>query len=104
MLVKNVIRGSYVQFASNFYDANNALVTPEEPVLKVYYRSNNEYLTVTANMSMSNDNLWIGSWDSSNADTGIVHWYINSGGAKGIAEEGEFRVIGNHASESSNPI
>lgn len=103
MLVKNVVRGSYVQFASNFYDANNSPTTPEEPILRVYYRSNNEYLTVTANMTYSNT-AWIGSWDSSNADTGIVHWYINSGGEKGIAEEGEFRVIGNHASESSNPI
>lgn len=103
MLVKNVTKGSYVQFTSTFYDANNVLITPESPVLKIYYRSNNEYLTITSNLVFSG-NVWVGSWDSSNADTGIVQWYISSGGEKGIAEEGEFRVYGNHASDSTNPI
>ena len=102
MLVKNVTRGSYVQFASNFFDANNDINIPDQPTLRVYYRSNNEYLTATANMT-SSGNTWIASWDSSNADVGIVQWYISSGGTPSIAEEGEFRIIANHAANVSNP-
>lgn len=103
MLVKNVTKGSYVQFSSNFFDANNAVRTPDQPILRVYYRSNNVYQTVTANLVSSGDN-WTASWDSSNADVGIVQWYISSGGTPSIAEEGEFRIIANHAANVSNPI
>jgi hypothetical protein len=100
MLVKNVTRGNIVTFTATFYDANNAVAEPSDPVLRVYFRSNDDYITTLANMS-SNGTSWTAIWDSSNADVGIVQWYINSG--NGIAEEGEFRVNGNHASNTSNP-
>lgn len=99
-LEKNVIQGTSVQFQTQFFDPANQIVSPADPVLRVYFRSNDVYETVLVPMTFSANN-WIASWDSSNADVGIVEWYISSG--SGIAEEGKFRVIGNRASPVSNP-
>jgi hypothetical protein len=98
MLVKNVIRGNKVTFKSVFYDDNNIQIDPVAPTLTVYYRSNNAYLTVTANMTFSNtENKWVGTWDSSNADVGIVQWHIAGGTGTSVAEDGDFRIISNKA-------
>lgn len=96
MLVKNVIRGNQVTFKTTFYDADNNVLSPTTPTLTVYYKSNNQYVTVTSNLSLSGD-LWVGSWDSSNADVGIVEWHISGGTGTAVAEDGDFRIIANKA-------
>ena len=96
MLVRNVIRGNVLTFTSVFYDAANNIVVPSSPSLILYYKSNNQYVTVTANLSQ-NVNSWFTTWDSSNADVGIVEWHITGGGNTRIASDGTFRVYANKA-------
>jgi hypothetical protein len=96
MLVKNVIRGNSVTFTSSFLDANNNVLTPAAPVLSLYYKSNNAYITVTANLIMTG-NTWAASWDSSNADVGIVEWHISGGSGTPVALDGDFRILSNKA-------
>lgn len=96
MLVKNVIRGNSVTFASSFLDANNNVVVPAAPVLSLYYKSNNIYVTATANLTFA-ANTWSAVWDSSNADVGIVEWHIAGGVGTPIASDGEFRILANKA-------
>ncbi len=101
MIIKNVTRGTTVKFTSEFYNANNEVITPASPKLRVYYRSNNEYITVESDMTAEGA-LWTGSWDSSNADVGMVQWNISS---SGVSEDGAFRLIANHANFGTvNPI
>lgn len=96
MLVKNVIRGNKVTFKTSFLDADNNALNPTTPTLTVYYKSNNEYITVTSNLTLT-DALWVGSWDSSNADVGIVEWHISGGAGTAVAEDGDFRILANKA-------
>lgn len=96
MLVKNVTRGNSVTFTSTFLDANNNIVVPSAPTVTVYYKSNNAYVTVTANLVLSS-NTWTATWDSSNADIGIVEWHIAAGAGTPVAADGDFRVLGNKA-------
>jgi|SRR5882757_6619990 len=97
MLVKNVVRGNMVTFSSSFYDGTNTLVAPSDPKVTLYYKSNSVYVTVTSNLSISTTNTWIGTWNSSNADVGIVEWHISAGAGTPIAEDGEFRILSNRA-------
>lgn len=97
MLVKNVTRGNSVTFTSSFLDANNNLTVPASPTLSLYYKSNNIYITTTFGMSESNDTVWTASWDSSNADVGVVEWHISGGNATPIAMDGEFKIYANRA-------
>lgn len=98
MLVKNVVRGNQVNFTTRFYDANNTVLNPSDPTLTLYYKSNGSYITVTANLIYnSNSNFWASSWDSANADAGIVMWHISGGPGVPAAEDGEFRVLSNRA-------
>ena len=99
MLVKTVIRGNSIQFTATFRDANNDIVTPSVPTLTLHYKSNNAYINSTANMVSGASNTWSATWDSSNADVGIVQWHITGGSGVSIAEDGEFRIMGN----DSNP-
>lgn len=101
MLVKNVIRGNSVTFTSTFLDANNAAVVPASPTVTLYYKSNNAYITVSANMASIGSNVWSGTWDSSNADVGIVEWHIAGGAGTPIATDGEFRILSNKANGGS---
>lgn len=96
MLVKNVVRGNSVTFTTGFYDANNDLVIPSLPTLTVHYKANNQYVTETANMSGSGAS-WTATWDSSNADVGIVDWHISAGAGLKIASDGSFRIYANKA-------
>lgn len=101
MLVKNVIRGNSVTFTSGFLDAANNTVVPNTAVLTLYYKSNNQYITVTANLAQ-NGTSWGSAWDSSNADVGLVEWHIQAVTANGnIATDGEFRIYANKANGGS---
>lgn len=96
MLVKNVIRGNSVTFNSSFLDANNNVLNPSIPTVTLYYKSNNAYVTVTANLTFA-ANVWSAAWDSSNADVGIVEWHISGGPGTAAALDGEFRILSNRA-------
>lgn len=96
MLVKNVIRGNSVTFASSFLDANNNVIVPSAPIVKLYFKSNNQYVTTTANLVLSG-NTWAAQWDSSNADVGIVQWHISGGAGTPVASDGSFRILSNKA-------
>lgn len=101
MLVKNVIRGNSVTFTSTFLDANNNVVIPAAPAVMLYYKSNNQYISTSANMASSANSgsniTWSAIWDSSNADVGIVEWHITGGAGTPIASDGAFRILANKA-------
>lgn len=98
MLAKNVVRGTAVTFTSTFLDANNNAVIPSDPTVTLYYKSNSVFVTVTSNMSAgANVYTWVTTWDSSNADYGIVEWHIEAGSATPIAQDGSFRIYSNKA-------
>jgi hypothetical protein len=101
MLVKNVIRGNSVTFTSSFLDANNNVMTPEEPAISLYYKSNNAYVTVSYDMLAVNATAWTATWDSSNADVGIVEWHITGGASTPVAMDGDFRILSNKANGGS---
>lgn len=96
MLVKNVIRGNSVTFTSSFLDANNVAMVPAAPAVTLYYKSNNQYVTTTANLVLG-ANVYSAQWDSSNADVGIVEWHITGGTGTPVALDGSFRILANKA-------
>src|SRR3954471_13009416 len=96
MLIKNVIRGNSVTFSSTFLDANNDVMVPEAPLLTLYYKSNSTYVTTTANLELEG-NTWTASWNSSNADVGVVQWHISGGNSTPVALDGDFRILANKA-------
>jgi hypothetical protein len=97
MLVKNVIRGNSVTFTSAFMDANNTIMTPASPSVTLYYKSNNQYVSVSLDMEAINASSWSASWNSSNADVGVVQWHISAGNATPVAMDGDFRILSNKA-------
>lgn len=96
MLVKNVIRGNSITFTSSFLDANNNIMVPQAPTLTVYFKSNSVYVNTSISMT-SSGNAWSASWDTSNADVGIVQWHISGGPTTPAALDGEFRILSNKA-------
>ncbi len=96
MLIRNVIRGNAVTFSSTFLDANNNVIVPSAPVVSVYYKSNNQYVTTSLNMTQTG-NTWVATWNSSNADVGVVEWHIYAGNSTPAAQDGDFRILANKA-------
>lgn len=97
MLVKNVTRGCSVDFSTKFYNANNELILPFNPVLTLYYKSNTVYITSNVSFNTTDNITWQASWNSSNADVGIVEWHISGGSSTPIAMDGDFRILSNKA-------
>ena len=98
MLIKNLTRGNKITFSTTFFDVNNNIALPDNPTVSIFYKSNNVYLTTNLAMSIANSgNNWVATWDSSNADVGIVEWHIYSGPNTGISQDGDFRVLANKA-------
>jgi hypothetical protein len=97
MLVKNVVRGNPVTFTSTFVDENNEVMTPADPIVRVYYKSNNVYVTVTLTMTAANATAWSATWVSSNADIGVVRWHISAGSSTPATQDGDFRILSNKA-------
>lgn len=104
MIVKDVIRGNHVVFTANFLDVGGFPVTPPNPTLFLFYKSNRANVNPTFAMANgTGSNGWVASWNSSNVDANsVVYWHISAGGNTLLAMDGDFRVIANPSNPQSN--
>ena len=105
-IVRDVIRGNMVQFSAQFYDSNNAVVTPNTAVVCLSYFSNGIANAANVTLAPAANNAWIGSWPTANVDATTVDWTIlalDANAASIVASEGQFRVIANKANPPGQP-
>jgi hypothetical protein len=96
--VSQVVRGNQVTFTTSFYTANNQLVTAGGANLTVTYHANLVSTSNTISMTTPDGgNTWVGTWNSSGIEPGIIDWYIKSTDTSSVAEQGSLRLIANEA-------
>ena len=80
-------------------DGSGLQPSTAEAVL-VYKNTAGQLQTDTVPLALGADNVWSGSWDSSNAAAGKVEWVITCSGPLQAATEGVFHVLANKANAS----
>lgn len=102
MTVKTVIRGNFVEFATEFVDANNLIIAGvSNATLSVAYAINGVSQTDVLSMSMLANGYWAASWNSANSDPGVVAWFVyGTNGSSAAATQGTFNVWANPANPS----
>lgn len=96
-----LIRGSTVQWFTNFYDGDDEIIQPLGAVVVISYPipANATSLVEIAMTAPSGaETRWTAQWDSRGAATGIVYWSIHSTpGPPFAVEDGSFEFQANPA-------
>lgn len=95
--MKEFIRGEIIQFYDwQFRDKDKTVTVPESAHLRVRFTKCARE-TVDEIPLVKNGKNWSAEWDSSEADGGIVYFFIESISPKVAVAEGEFRLRANLA-------
>lgn len=100
-----LVRGSTVQWATNFYDAGGEIVQPSSATINVVYPIDGGQTaseTVTMDAPAGDETRWIGEWDSRVSLAGTIYWSIKSdpGPPMGV-EDGQLTLTANPANNAT---
>lgn len=96
MLIDSIVRGNVIEWAASFLDAEGAPSEPDSVVLTVNFMGSTGRSETDITMSENTDGEWAGTWDSSEARKGRVHWAIRTYNPA-AADEGRFDLTANLA-------
>lgn len=92
-----IVRGTYVTVTAQFYDEDDVVTVPTNPVLHYSYEQAEEVVNDSVDMELTDDTAstsWFGVIDTGPADDGVVFYTIR---ADGVAKDGNFRLVANPA-------
>lgn len=101
--LKVFARGSTIQFATNFYNANGALTQPPGAVVNISFQSVDEQSLPSIQIPMvapaGAETRWTALWDTRNVGAGPVSFSIHSTGSLVplSVEDGGFMLKANNA-------
>jgi hypothetical protein len=90
-------RGALIEFYDcMFRDKNKNMTIPESAVLRIRYLKHGCRSCDEIEMTQK-DGKWSATWDSSEADPGIIYWFIESTSPEAKVGQGQFRLVANPA-------
>ena len=92
-----LVRGQTAYVTVVFTDKDGATVSPASASLYVSYCVSGVATTSSAISMSSETDGWVGSWDTSVADPGIIYWWAQSSDSPKSATEGSFILEANSA-------
>lgn len=106
------IRKNLLNISASFCAADGSGTQPSEAIAVINYKNLVTKVRTTANValtfnatlttmcdgvSITQTNIWTGSWDSSVSCDGIVEWLVYGDGALQAASQGRFNLLANLA-------
>lgn len=96
-----MVRGATIQFATNFYDVNGALVQPDSATVNVLPANASAPVSIVMSPPSGSESRWTALWDTRNvAAPQTVYWSIHTGTgdpAPVTAEDGQLTLSANPA-------
>lgn len=96
-----IIRGATVQFATNFYDVNEALVQPDSAAVNILPADATAPILINMVPPSGAETRWTALWDTRNVDAPqTIYWSIHTGTGDPVpvtAEDGQFVLAANPA-------
>jgi hypothetical protein len=102
MAVTTTVRGNWVTFLAQFYDANCNAVFPDMAELYVNYNVGGvpDLATVALEPTVADPNVWSAQWSTDGIDAGRVYWSVRAHlGPQTIVQDGSFTVSTNPANQ-----
>jgi hypothetical protein len=94
-------RGNEITFEITFFDKNRQPMAPPSANLYISYKDGGTRTTASIPMVSAGSGLFTVTWDSAQADAGIIEWHARAGGGDPAAEDGSFQLIANNANPST---
>jgi len=97
--IKNIVRGTTINFSSDFYAANGARLEAGNASLRLFYRVGGVAANTTIVMDKQSNGTWFAEWQAANIDTGMVEWTVTGvgGGGSQAVTAGTINIIGNRS-------
>lgn len=96
-----IIRGTTVQFSTNFYDINNNLVQPDSATINILPAGDNDQTSIAMTPPAAGSSQWTALLDTRNMSAPqAIYWSIHTGTDDPIpvvAEDGNFLLVANPA-------
>jgi hypothetical protein len=99
-VVKEVTRGTPVEFEATFYDKDNEETVPASATLRLAYMVNGNLVANSISMTLDGNN-YIAVWQSTGVDPGVVDWSVKPAGTEDAVEDGSLTVTANRANANT---
>lgn len=93
-----IVRGNLAYYEGTFAHADHPGVHPDSAMLVIAFPLSTKTGSTTIELTKGQDNVWRGSWDTTEAQRGgIVYYWARCFGAYSVSTEGSFELAANPA-------